>query len=127
MLDETELETIPGAEPVINPRLAVAIDDVINAAAPTKGSLRGAPIEKEMPDEANSNSASRAIASPAPANGKLENWRTIAKDLGKEKLFEARLKSLLNAERVKSLDQLSVARQETITSAMGEFVKKWQK
>lgn len=109
--------------------------------------LHGAPImslvparkkvEPEGPDEAEAAPDSKpeshdASASPAPANdgGESKNrnfidWQIIASDLGKIKLFDARFKALLRAERVKNMDELSGPKQKEIVNTLGKFVSEW--
>ncbi len=116
-----------------------------------KTELRGAPmpapdaeIEEHpaSPDEANAAESSAdaeshdtaAEASPAktpkPASGagtesSFLDWQDIAYRLGKDKLFDARFKSLLAEQRVKSMDELAEPNRKKVVAALGAIVRKW--
>lgn len=90
----------------------------------------------KTPAEAVPSSAenAKAPASPAPAsktasgageNGSFLDWQTIAYDLGKGKLFDARFKALLAEERVKSMDNLSGDKQKEVVSKLRKIVQGW--
>lgn len=140
MLDETEIETIPDAKPVIGEMnelrgapmpaaLAGKIDEVLANARPL-------PVTAAKPSEPRANAPDGPASpakSPEPAsgagelkNGSFIDWQVIASELGKGKLFDARFKALLAAERVKSMDELSREKQKQIVSQLAEIVKAWQ-
>lgn len=96
----------------------------------------------ERPREAGKDIAQKAEeirntpASPAPAkstepesganSNSFLDWQTIAYDLGKGKLFDARFKALLAEERVKNMDNLAGEKQQEVVKKLGKIVQGWQ-